>query len=207
MTLDCRIFRSLQPRVIFLRSWYLTSLINLSFCRFRHQPSSDLFFLPHSLQPLFVVLPLSEWLIFERNYSSDLWLRPLAHFLSLWLWIPFFSGLPDFLSSFHTFFCIFLTIYICWSFFTRSSVSTAHAFSWSLWEFYLYIGITLSDCNIAQFFRNFNMVNCIKSQLRHCIKHRFPSLEEVIHWHRIPKSVIVSMLGRSMTCPFLSDFL
>ena len=34
MTLACRIFHLRQTRVISLNSWYLTSLINLSFCRF-----------------------------------------------------------------------------------------------------------------------------------------------------------------------------
>ena len=34
MTLGCATLRTLQPRVISVHSWYLTSLVNLSFCSF-----------------------------------------------------------------------------------------------------------------------------------------------------------------------------
>ena len=62
MTLDCGIFRyTIQPRVISVLSYYLTSLVNLSFCSF----SSDDLIFPSSFRfttclRFFVVFLVSE---------------------------------------------------------------------------------------------------------------------------------------------------
>ena len=165
MTLDRRILLMLsQPRVISVLSYYLTSLINLSFCRFFRRCLSS----PVSL-PLHVFI----YIFYFHDLVSE---KPLCRNSSgvLASSVRLTGG------------CIFrfaaaFKIDLCKCFLLTSDASSLdlirpftnfylplttsillRAPLCELSGFYLYIGITLSGYNIAQGSLICNMENCIK---------------------------------------------
>ena len=96
------------------------------------------------------------------NYISGDWHRLVAHVRSQLI----SQHSNDFVSYFSKIFIYFLSI-------TSNNLSILlPATDERFRSFYRYIGITLSDYNVAQGSRNFNMGCCIKSQKTACLKYR-----------------------------------
>ena len=72
------------------------------------------------------------------------------------------------------------------------------------WEFYLYIGITLSDCSIAHRKDVFNVENYTKYTIHLVAKHRFwhPRWNKCWQWRML--FAILNILGGHQTALFVS---
>ena len=151
MTLDCP--SNDASRVISLHSWYLTSLVNLSFYGFNKCSNPNLF---HSIH------------IFVWSHKRDL---PGVWGLLIWIsehlpaWFLTFSldhGAQKYLTLEEIF---FLTSS---RFFGKELESRTLKIFWSVdWclkpgKFYLYIGITSCDYKISQLYAYFNTQYCTK---------------------------------------------
>ena len=156
MTLDCFIFRcSLQSRVISVLSYYLTSLVNLSFCRLDFAFSDRIDFGIFSIHHIICVI-----LILHTEISSLI--RALSPALTRYIFLRtsfWFSAVLvwRFLRLCYYQPSRFFVFPICFFLYIHSAMYTL---PWAL-GFYLYIGITSCVYKIAYPDRNFNMGYCI----------------------------------------------
>ena len=154
MTLD-RVLSKQQPRVISVLSYYLTSLVNLSFCRLDFACSDRIDFGISSIPLIICVvliytpkfLPWSERclrLLHGTSFCGFFWFSAilvLRFFAYAITGHHVFSVFPILLLSLYPFRCVHIAL--------------------SLWGFYLYIGITSCAYKITQLNGNFNMEYCI----------------------------------------------
>ena len=168
MTLDCCIFSSMhvQPRVISVLSYYLTSLVNLSFCSFLRR---CLLFL-HTFRRMFLSTIFTS---FSRKREpsmpeQDLWILA-SSFRSLRL-----HSLSRSMQMFSSFRILYFAFFRCCKFWllpTSSSILLPVKVERSRFV-YLYIGITLSDYTVAQGFSFCNMESYTKWTKVSCTNSR-----------------------------------